>query len=250
MLRAVRFAATLGFELDEATRQAVEKLADQLGVVSAERIAAEMRLMLCHERRAEAARMLFETGLLSVVLPDGIAPQEGPSWQQALGMLQNLFRPSFALALAALLVPWSDTRQAAKVTRAWKLSNHEAERLTWLVSHHAQLDGARQQPWPDIQPLLVDEGVAELLSLEAARVAVGVAGSDGLAYCRERLGWAAERLSPLPLITGDDLKKHGIAPGKAYKNLLGAVRRQQLFGQIETAAEALDVVDQLRQPPE
>src|SRR6185503_7202664 len=52
LLRAVRFAARYDFTLEAATRQAVVEMAPQVTMVSAERIAAEMRMMLTHPARA------------------------------------------------------------------------------------------------------------------------------------------------------------------------------------------------------
>ena len=51
MLRAVRFAATLEFELDPTTRAAVQLMAPEMRVVSAERIAQELHKVLAHRTR-------------------------------------------------------------------------------------------------------------------------------------------------------------------------------------------------------
>ena len=77
MLRAVRFAATLGFALDPATLDAVTRRAAEIDVVSAERIAEEMRRMLISTNRVEAMRLLLATGLAAHVLPE-IAPHTNP----------------------------------------------------------------------------------------------------------------------------------------------------------------------------
>ena len=70
LLRAVRFAATLDFQLDVPTRLAVEAMAGEVTRVSAERIAAEMRLMLAVPSRARAVHLLDEVGLLEAILPE------------------------------------------------------------------------------------------------------------------------------------------------------------------------------------
>jgi poly(A) polymerase len=70
LLRGVRIAATFDFTLEPATRDAIKAMADQITVVSAERIAAEMRLMLVHPRRARALELLRELGLLKIILPE------------------------------------------------------------------------------------------------------------------------------------------------------------------------------------
>ena len=64
MLRAVRFAARFDFALDEATLAAIQSQAHELVIVSAERIAAEMRLILTHASRARGVQMLHTAGLL------------------------------------------------------------------------------------------------------------------------------------------------------------------------------------------
>ncbi len=70
MLRAVRFAAVFNFHLDDATLAAIREMAAQITVVSAERIAAEMRIVLAHAARVRAVQLLQETGLLRAILPE------------------------------------------------------------------------------------------------------------------------------------------------------------------------------------
>ncbi len=70
MLRAVRFTATLDFELDEVTAAAVREMADQITVVSAERIAQELRRMLVDAHRRRAVELCDDVGLLAVILPE------------------------------------------------------------------------------------------------------------------------------------------------------------------------------------
>lgn len=112
MLRAVRFAATFRFALDPATLAAVQKHARQLGIVSAERVAAELRRMLVHDQRHRALELLAECELLTVILPEAADcwPVAGErdddrvaSWNRVVGLLEQLHEPSFAVALAALL---------------------------------------------------------------------------------------------------------------------------------------------------
>ncbi|NLE39680.1 MAG: hypothetical protein GX621_16805, partial [Pirellulaceae bacterium] len=67
----------LGFALDPATREAVARRATEIHVVSAERIAEEMRRMLVSANRGEAMRLLLATGLAAHVLPE-IAPNTSP----------------------------------------------------------------------------------------------------------------------------------------------------------------------------
>jgi len=72
MLRAVRFAAELGFELAPDLLPAMRRLSDRLSppVVSLERVAGEMRLMLVSERPARALELLDSGGLLEGLIPE------------------------------------------------------------------------------------------------------------------------------------------------------------------------------------
>ncbi len=69
MLRAVRFAAQLGFVLDADTRAAIPGLAGNLGRISAERIRTELVKLLVSPH-PEAMREVYETGMTAVFLPE------------------------------------------------------------------------------------------------------------------------------------------------------------------------------------
>lgn len=263
LLRAVRFSAALEYTLDPATRDAVEAMSAQVIAVSAERIAAEVRLMLLDRHRARAIGLLREVGLLAAVLPEvtwGDSPDvltatgrpAADAWVATLNVLDGLAEPGFALALAGLLHGFVSPAGVSEVCRRWKLSNRDARVAAWLVEQQKALVGARHMAWPRLQRLLISEDVADLLSLSAAIAAASGQPADDVEHCRRLLELPAERLNPTALITGDDLIAHGVPRGRRYHTLLEAVRDAQLEGRISTRAEALDLVDRLlgEQPPE
>ena len=59
----------------------------------------------------------------------------------------------------------------------------------------------------------------------------------------------AEKLDPPPLLTGNDLRSHGLTPGPDFKRLLEVLRQAQLDGRVHTRAEALELVDELGPRP-
>ena len=69
MLRAVRFAAQLGFSIDEKTKEAIKELAPTLAKVSKERIAVELIKILVSDH-PEEIRTAYELGLTSVFMPE------------------------------------------------------------------------------------------------------------------------------------------------------------------------------------
>jgi poly(A) polymerase len=240
MLRAVRFAATFDFALDPATKAAILAVAGEITVVSVERIAAEMRLMLVHSSRARALSLLAEMGLLAVVLPEiSLTSEAGAA---TLTELCRLAEPSFPLALAVAVHRFVDAERMTTIGARWKLSNKEINRALWLIKHKDSLINSPGQPWPRVQRLLIEDGIGELLAMHS------VTHSDhskDIAYCVAKLALPESELNPAPLLTGDDLAVHGIPPGKVYQQLLKAVRDAQLEGRINNASEAIVFVADL-----
>jgi len=248
LLRAVRFAARFGFAIEPETLAAVREMAPQISVVSPERIAAEMNLMLVHPSRARAVELLRETGLLAAVLPEvelpAIASPEG--WALTVEVLARLESPTFALALSALLHAYADGTLAAEICRRWRLSNRDTSRTRWLLEHQGDLLRAGEMAWPRLQRLLITPGIDELLAFDRAVAQAHGRDTSGLDLCRAQLARPAAELNPPPLITGDDLIAHGVPRGKKYSWLLEKVRDAQLEGSIHTREEALALVDRLR----
>jgi tRNA nucleotidyltransferase/poly(A) polymerase len=244
MLRGVRFAAAFDFQLEATTRGAIARMAPQVISVSAERIAAELRLMLALDTRRRAVELLLDVGLLPVILPE-VRPAD-PAWPLALSLLAALDRPGFPLALAALAEPFLSPAQALALARRLRLSNPESGRLRWLVEHAHALNAARTQPWPPLQRVLAAAGCGDLVELATAQAQARGASADDADYCRLLRRLPAEILDPPPLLTGDDLLRHGIPPGRTYQRLLAAVRDAQLTGQVRTLDQALGLVDRLR----
>jgi poly(A) polymerase len=70
MLRAARFAAQLGFELDPETLQAMGREAERIRIVSMERITDEFNKILLSQRPAKGLGLLFDAGILALIFPE------------------------------------------------------------------------------------------------------------------------------------------------------------------------------------
>jgi poly(A) polymerase len=281
-------AARFQLTLDPATQQAIQEKASAIGEgVSAERIAEELRKMLTDPNRVRAMRLFMDLGLAAAVmrelLPMRGLPQGRPRpgvplpplgmpgeplpddlWEHTLAVLGHLERPSFPLALAALLhdigkprtvgmTPDRYTfhghehvgRQVANtIALRLRLSNDERERVEWLVEKHQILaDSERLKP-AKLKTLLVHPGIDELIALH--RADARASGRDEAAIdhaVRLRAEWAAAgTLWPTPLLNGHDLQAMGLAPGPLFKQLLDKVWEAQLDGTLKTREEALDFV--------
>lgn len=243
MLRAVRFAATFGFELEEQTMLAIREQAPELVVVSAERIAAELRKMLVLERRRLAVELLASANLLEIILPE-VRGLPSSAWQQTLAILERIPAPSFTLSLAALLRPLATTaadlaQVSSTVCRRLKLSTEESTQVQRLLRDEPLLRRASEFNWPQLQRLLVTPGVEAVLDFGAAVSHVLDPHAQELDLCNRMLELPTALINPQPLITGEDLKPLGLPPGPQYRLILDQVRDAQLESLINTPEEAL-----------
>jgi poly(A) polymerase len=278
MLRAVRIATRFDLTVEKATADAIRKMAGQITVVSAERIAKEIRQFLVHPRRAQGVQLLDDLGLVEPILPELVPmkglPQGPPSaptgdlWNHVLSVLENLGpETSFPLAMAALLhdvgkprtVGWKTpdkytfyyhervgARLADEIALRLRLSNDERARIVWLVEKHQILADARKMRQSKLKTLLIHPGIGELLALHRADALAWGRSTEHVEYCESLLKeWTEEDLNPPPILTGEDLIQHGLEPSPKFKPLLDGVREAQLEGTIKTKQEALDWVDRL-----
>ena len=255
MLRADRFAVTFGFQIDRHTEAAVRSEAERITVVSAERIATEIRKMLVHPHRRRAVELLRYVNLLPVLLPESRALWDseaaasstgnGPNWESTLGILGRLERPSFRVALAGLLWGINANLRDADVVKSicarWRLTNHEKNGVLWMLQREPLVRNAQSVAWPVLQRTLIAAEIEELLQLAEA-IAMEVNGSSRqIDFCRRKLRLPPDQLNPPLLITGNELRRAGFRSGPLYRQVLQQVRDAQLEGKIDTPEQALEL---------
>jgi hypothetical protein len=123
-----------------------------------------------------------------------------------------------------------------EIGRRWRLTNKELDRTIWLLTQMPAMLQAATLPWPQLQRMLAHEGVGELMSLAGV---ILPADDPGLDRCREQLSRPVDHWNPPPVVTGDDLLRHGIKPGRQFATLLDHLRDEQLEGRIRTVDEAV-----------
>lgn len=271
MLRAARFTATLEFQLDESTAQAIREMADSILVVSWERIAQELRRMLIDQHRERAMRLCHDLGLLQVILPElaDILQSHQPAaisdqsdtpreWWHTLHILGNLEAPSFELAMAALVHTVASPtgkrlKQAPSGTvralcKRLKLSNAETDQIAWLVANQHALDDAPHLPLCELKRLLVHDHIEDLLKLSRRRALAQQRETSAIDFAA---GYKSEApsdvLDPPELIDGSDLRQLGLTPGPQFQTILRTVRDAQLNEEIATQAEAISLARELSQ---
>jgi len=274
MLRGVRFAARFGFEIEPATKAAMQRLAARISAVSRERVRDELTKMLTEGRARRAFELLDETGLLKVVLPEvarmkGVEQPaqyhpEGDVWVHTLGLLGQLTEGcSATLGWGALLhdvgKPATFGRapdrirfdghvdvgvaMAADILRRFRFSNEETRQTLALVENHMRFADAERMKASTLKRFFRLERFEEHLALHRMDCLAGSGNLDHWEFVRER--WQTmpqEAVRPTPLITGRELIAAGYVPGAAFKLMLRAVEDAQLEGAIGTVEEALRLV--------
>ncbi len=248
MLRAVRFAARLGFAIDDATAAAIGRHADKLDRISRERVGMEVEMMLTHRSRAKAV------GLLGRLRLDGPVLSE-PATDAPTPVLEALAAEAdYATALAAWVI---DRHHPAGGDLYMLKAKQLADR--WqrtLVLSNGVSDGVcaalRELPtvlrWGELgvarrKRLLARPDWARLEHLAEAYTGVR-GGFDFAAMQNDATGLFEQGVAPEPLISGDDLVAAGYLPGPAFKRVLAEVYDAQLEGRVADRAEALSLMRQ------
>ncbi|XXF81100.1 CCA tRNA nucleotidyltransferase [Myxococcaceae bacterium GXIMD 01537] len=232
-LRAVRFAAVLGFTLDPSTRDAIPATLPVFRKVALERVREEFTKLLLSPRAESGLVLLAETGLLDVFLPElARAPAETARLARAAAQAAP---PEAEVRIAALLADLDTGAQAKELCIRLKFPNKSAERVGLLVQH-AALERYFEDSNPALRRLLAQVGLAELeplLAVAHARLTARAPGSlPMLAVLSERLRSLAAARPPLSTkelaLTGKDIMAAlGIGPsprvGEATRFLLEQV---------------------------
>jgi poly(A) polymerase len=274
ILRAVRFAARLGFAIDPATWTAIKRAAPTIASVSAERIGEELVMILTEGGAARGLDLMMEGGLVETLLPE-VMPlvgceqpanyhPEGDVYVHTRLMLSmlpagcaetlafgalfhDIAKPQTKAMIDGKITYYGHTEQgaliAAGVLNRLRRSRFVQERVAYLVRYHLRLTMAPRMRPATLKRMLAEEGFAELLEL--ARIDA-LASSSYLGFyhfCRHALARMSEHeIRPPRLIGGDDLIRLGFVPGPEFRTILKDVEDQQLDGALTTPEAALDYV--------
>jgi hypothetical protein len=259
LLRAVRFAARLDFELDPATRAAVKAHARHLPRISPERIAEELRRILVGRHAAVGWRWLWELGLTPVVFR--FLPATGDcNFDPTRTLLSASIPPAtvgYGLAVGALDFLWhragrpTDLRPMLDRPTIQKIIHGLRQGLKISNDESADAEGVLT----GASKMLADPpaGVAGMKRFLATPTAADArALLDALSVCdihRARIEalrpilaeLSQTDVAPPPLVTGDDLTTAGAAPGPRFKPALDAAYDAQLDGTVADRASAIAI---------
>jgi poly(A) polymerase len=287
MLRGVRFAARLGFEIEARTMAAIRGAAPEIAQVSCERIRDELTLMLTEGHARRAFALLDETGLLAQVLPEAVRmhgveqpPQfhpEGDVWVHTMLLLERLEAGAPAtLAWGALLhdIGKSATfrrpdpkkpgdrirfdghvevgvRMAEAILGRLRFSNEDTEQIVALVKNHMRFGDILQMRESTLKRFLRLPHFEDHLALHWMDCTSAHGDLRLYEFAKQRYEAApVETIRPKLLVTGRDLIAAGYRPGPEFKAMLEAAEDAQLENTATTTQEGLAVVRQrFGEPP-
>lgn len=235
MLRAVRFAARLGFEIEPATWQAMCRHAPKLARISPERIAAELEKILTDSGRFRGVQLALESGLTKIIFP------EIPTAKLEAGLVvltQLPRRTSFALALAALLAHVAP-KDVGRICRYLRSSNELRQQTVWLVENHPKLLASIPLGKGPLKKWLAAPLFGPLTQLINGVLKAEGQSPAPLRKLRQQIkALGDEPISPPPLLDGHDLIKMGVPAGPVLGRLIEAIYLAQLENDIRTPSQA------------
>ena len=275
MLRAVRFATALDYQIDERTWDALVASASSINQISGERIRDEVVRIFLSSNRVRGWDLLDASGLMSAILPElqamkgVLQPEqfhpEGDVFVHTRLML-SLLRETVSIPLV-FAVLFHDVakpvtarvdetgrirfnehdRIGAEMTEAimrrLRFSGAEIEATVEMVRHHMVFKDAPKMRIAKLKRFMARPTFDEELELHRVDCQSSHRMLDNYEFLlRKREEFANEPIIPPPLVRGDDLIAFGLKPGPKFGEILEAVETRQLEGKLRTRDEALNWV--------
>jgi poly(A) polymerase len=277
ILRAIRFAARLGFIIEPHTLTAMGDNAPAISRIAAERIGDEIVTTLIEGGAATGLDLMVHSGVAAVVLPEVLSlascPQpanfhpEGDVYRHtrlmlsmlpkgcaqtlAFGVLfHDIAKPQcFAVDANGKMTYYGHTERGAEIAtevlRRLKRPRAVQERVAYLVRDHLRMTMAPRMRRATLKRMLAEDGFPELLELSR----IDALGSNSYLgfyhFCRRAMAeMSAVEIQPKPLIGGNDLIALGFKPGPSFKQILREVEDLHLDGELQTAEDALRYVQE------
>ena len=277
MMRAVRFAARFGFEIEAATFRAICRHVGEIHQVSPERLREELTKLLTEGAARRAFELLDETWLLQQVLPEVGAMKgvqqpsqyhpEGDVWIHTLMMLEGLpagTAPSLAWGVLLHDVGKPPTFQSAAETgdrirfnnhvevgvrmaeaicKRLRFSNEDTGQILALVDNHMKFAAVEEMRTSTLKKFVRLPHFEEHLALHRLDCLSSHRHLDSYEFVRRFLEVTPpEQVRPERLLTGDDLQAMGFRPGPLFAQILRALEDGQLEARISTRQEAEEYV--------
>jgi len=275
LLRAVRFATVLEFNIEEKTWAALVRNGGAIAQISAERIRDELVKIFVSPQRQRGWDLLDKSGLLRAIIPETEAmkgceqpPQfhpEGDVFQHTrlmLGMLpENVSVPLvFSVVLHDIAKPVTATvdengrirfnahdrigaQMTEQIMERLRFSRAEIDATAEMVRQHMVFKDVPNMRVAKLKRFMARPTFPDELELHRVDCASSHSMLENFEFLqRKRDEFSHEPIIPPPLVRGDDLIKLGMKPGPKFGEILEAVETRQLEGALTSRDEALNWV--------
>jgi poly(A) polymerase len=273
LLRAVRFAAQLGFEIEPATFAALQSSAANIKLISAERIREELLKLFRPPHAARGLVLLRDSGLLVEILPELAATErceQSPDFHPEGNVFEHLRQMLSSLPMnAAPSLPWAvllhdiakpltserdptsgsihfygheriGAEMAENILQRLKFPRKQITEIVICVRNHMQFKDVMEMRKATLRRMLLRPTFALELELHRLDCLGSHRRLDHYEYLVEQAAELERQPEILPpLLNGDDLMALGLPPGPRLGGLLAEIRDRQLAGELSTADAAL-----------
>ncbi len=276
LLRAVRFASRFSFTIEPNTWKALKKCAENITLISSERIFQEFNKMLLGPHPDKAVCLLEEAGLLRHIMPEvqklkGVEQPrafhpEGDVFIHTIKTLSFLQNPTQTTAWSALLhdigkpATFSHTdrirfnnhskisaQMAKNILNRLKCSRALIQNVYACIDNHMNFINVPRMRLATLKKFLSRPTFDDELELHRADCLASHGNIDNYTFLIEKKKHHDETtLRPKPLLCGKDLIDLGLSPGPVFGVILQTVYDLQLDEKITTADEARIWVEQHR----
>lgn len=276
MLRAVRFAAKYGFEIDGETASAIKRRAKNAADISPERINSEVTSILTNPRADLGLELLEKLDLLKHILPEVAAMRgvtqpvefhpEGDVFDHTKLMLRHMTPGNKLVAWSVLLhdvgKPLTRSVEASgrirffnhevvgaevaeKILTRLRFSNEETNFIVHAVADHMRFAFVPQMRKAKQLRLIAAPGFALEAELNRLDCRYSNGCMESFTALLDLLAETPTRELPKPLVSGDDLIDLGATPGPGFKKILDALLDAQLTGEVSDRDSALALAAEL-----
>ena len=235
MLRAVRFSAQLGFEIEAKTASAIRSNAAWITNISGERIAMELEGILTNPNRLRGAGLLCKSTLAEVIFPLLADKQLTDFGISVLGHLPKMI--DFPLALAGLF-SGADCSAAVNECKMLKLSRNRMRHFKFLLKNRGVLLD-EDMSLARLKTIAAEAYFGDLQKLQKAIQKAGGRSISALNVISRRLkALKGVELKPKPLLNGHELIRLGAVAGPQVGLLGQELYIEQLCERVNSAGEA------------
>ncbi|MBQ9788990.1 MAG: CCA tRNA nucleotidyltransferase [Lentisphaeria bacterium] len=273
ILRAIRFAGSLGFAITEDTMTAIRNLSSKCAEISTERVKSELDMMLLNDNREYTMRLLQKSRVMKYILPEVYELEnvkqnpkfhpEGDVFEHTMIMLRHTVLKDLNLIWSVLLhdIGKKETFScdetgihfyshemagsvlAEKLMQRLRFANDSMQKIKKAIQNHMRFANIPQMKEAKVLKIIGDPNFT--LELELNRIDCISCHGDLKSFnllLEKVIELSGNTQLPEPFILGRDLIKLGYQPSKNFSLILSEVYDLQLNKELNSKEEAIEYI--------